>query len=70
MSKEMTFRKCKKGDCVVLFDDLDAVIMEKEDYPNFEKFIEEETDWKEEEKEDERPGEEWMYDKDVNTGLH
>ena len=44
--KEMTFKKCKKGDCVVLFDDIDAVIMEKEDYPAFEKFIEEETDWK------------------------
>jgi len=48
MTKKMTFKKCKEDDCVVLFDDLDAVIMDREDYPNFDKFIEEETDWKKE----------------------
>jgi len=49
--KEMTFKRCKQEkeddwDCVVLSDDLDSVIMMKSDYPEFEKFIEEETDWK------------------------
>lgn len=47
MTKPMTFKRYEKDDCVVLFDDIDAVIMNKEDYPAFDRFIEEETDWKE-----------------------
>ena len=41
----MTFNRCKYSDCVVLHDDDDAVIMYEDDYKEFEKFIEKETDW-------------------------